>query len=130
MFWVRWPEGAGVAVTYEVRVTPTGVETRLHVDGPQREEALVALDAALARMLAGLTVSGEPPRRARSLDERVACVHAEVTSTGSVSVGWGVGAPEARTGGGREAARALLEHGRRDLAGASGPGPPLTPRAN
>lgn len=34
MFWVRWPEGAGVAVTYEVRVTPTGVETRLHVDGP------------------------------------------------------------------------------------------------
>jgi hypothetical protein len=121
-FWVTWPAGADVAAAYEVRAGRQGVETVLYANGAVTEErAMTGLEEALGNMLAGLTPSGEVPRQPRNLDEAVACVHAQLTSTGTVTVGWGVGTREDRTGG-RAEARLLLAHGQADLGRRRGSG--------
>src|SRR5258707_3192020 len=81
----------------------------------------VGPEQALANMLAGLTPSGDAPRQLRNLQEPVACVHAQMTSTGTVTVGWGIGTFEDRIGG-RAEARVLLAHGQTDLTRRHGPG--------
>ena len=119
-FWVTWPTSADVAAAYEVRVSPQGVETVLYSNGAvPDEQSLTDLERALANMLAGLTPSGDAPRRPRNLSEPIACLHAQLAGTGTVTVGWGVGTSEDRTGG-RAEARVLLAHGQTDLAGRNG----------
>jgi hypothetical protein len=115
-FWVGWSEEADVAAAYEVHISPSGVETSLHVtpDALPEDDVIARLDEALANLLVGHTASGDPPRRVRNLQEPIACVHAEVTRAGTVTVGWGSATREDRIGG-RAEARVLLRHGRADL---------------
>lgn len=121
-FWVTWPADADVAAAYEVRISPQGVETVLYAtDAMPEDQALRGLEQALANMLAGLTPSGDTPRQPRNLQEPVACVHAQMTSSGTVTVGWGVGTFEDHIGG-RAEARVLLAHGQTDLTRRHGPG--------
>lgn len=114
-FWIGWPEDGDVVAAYEVHIASSGVETYLHIaDGHPEGDMIAKLDIALANMLTGRTPSGDPPRLVRNLEEHIACVHAEVTGTGTVTVGWGSGAREDRIGG-RAEARVLLRHGLSDL---------------
>ena len=55
-FWVGWSEGGDVVAAYEVHISPSGLETHLHVaDGLAQDEMVTELDGALANMLAGRT---------------------------------------------------------------------------
>jgi hypothetical protein len=121
--WARWPADADVAAAYEIRVGPFGVETVLYTNEAITEERiLTGLQEALDNILAGLAPSGELPRRARNLNELVACIHAQMASTGRVTVGWGDGPSEDHPGG-RARAFVLVAHGHADLERRRGQSP-------
>lgn len=114
-FWIGWPEDDDVAAAYEVHIAPAGIETYLHVaDGLDQADLITQIGVALGNVQAGRTPSGESPRRDRNLQEHIACLHAEVTSTGAVTVGWGSGISEDQIGG-RAEARVLLRYALTDL---------------
>jgi hypothetical protein len=114
--WTRWPADADVVAAYEVRVGPFGVETVLYANGTMAvEQVLRALQEALENKLVGLAPCGEA-RRARNLDEPVACVHVEMASIGTVSVECGDD-PSGNAPGGRAKAMALMAYGYADLEG-------------
>jgi len=119
----RWPADANVAAAYEVRVGPFGVETVFYTNGAiADEQILTGLQEALDKTLAGPAPSGEVPRRGRNLNERVACVHAQMASTGKVTVGWGDGPSEDHPGE-RASALGLVAYGRADLESRRGQSP-------
>jgi len=115
-FWGTWRADADVAAAYEVRVGLSGLETVLYTDGTLTDgQILNSLQEAFENILTGLGSDGEGPS-ARNLDDPVACVHAELASTGEVVVRWGDD-PSGDDPGGRAKAFALIAFGHADLEG-------------